>query len=37
MNRQQARRLVFWRGSFRMLTACTALMLFGALADLITQ
>ncbi len=37
MTRQQARRLVFWRGSFSMLTACSAFMVLGALADLITQ
>lgn len=34
---QRVRRLTFWRGSLSMLTACTVLMLFGALADLLTQ
>lgn len=34
---QRMRRLAFWRGSLSMLTACTTLMLLGALADLITQ
>lgn len=37
MTRQQARRLVFWRGSFPALTAFSALMLLGALADRITS
>jgi len=37
MTRQQARRLVFWRGSFSMLTVCSAFMLLGALADLANQ
>jgi len=34
---QHMRRLALWRGSLSMLTACTVLMLFGALADLLTQ